>query len=173
MTGTPPGQDKPPRKSSFAPITPPGTRLLVLGSLPGERSLAAGEYYAHPQNRFWHLLGRAVGQDLPAMTYPDRIAALGAAHIGLWDVVASAARKGSLDSAIQQAEHNPLADLVATLPHLRAVAFNGATSAKIGTRLLAHTRLTLIQLPSSSPANASVPLAVKERLWAALAEYCG
>jgi hypoxanthine-DNA glycosylase len=145
--------------------------VLILGSLPGEASLAAGRYYAHPQNRFWHLVGRAIGQDLVPLEYDARIAALQAAGIALWDTIASARRQGSLDSAIQEAEPAPLAALVATLPHLRAVAFNGRKSASIGRPQLAGSGLAMIDLPSSSPAHARMPPAAKERLWARLADF--
>jgi hypoxanthine-DNA glycosylase len=159
------------RKSSFPPVVAPDTRVLVLGSLPGERSLAAGRYYAHPQNRFWHLIGKVVGMNLEPLDYDARLAALLAAKIGLWDTVASARRAGSLDAAIREAQHNPLAELASSLPELRAVGFNGKASARIGLPQLAGTGLALIALPSSSPANASVPLAEKEKLWGTLAEF--
>jgi hypoxanthine-DNA glycosylase len=159
------------RKSSFPPVVAPDTRVLVLGSLPGERSLAAGRYYAHPRNRFWHLIGRAVGRDLEPLDYEERLAALLGAQVGLWDTVASARRAGSLDASIREAEPNPLADLAAALPALRAVAFNGKTSARIGSAQLAGTGLALIPLPSSSPANAAIPLAEKEKLWSRLGDF--
>ena len=161
------------RKHSFGPIVTPDTRVLILGSLPGERSLAEQQYYANPRNLFWRLVGPVVGHDLEALAYEARLEALLAARIGLWDTVASATREGSLDAAIRAAQHNPLADVVATLPELRAVAFNGATSAKIGTRLLADTQLTLISLPSSSPAFAAMPYAEKLRLWRTIGEFLG
>ena len=145
--------------------------MLILGSLPGDASLAARRYYAHPQNRFWHLVGGAIGQDLTALDYDARLAALKVAGVALWDTVASAQRVGSLDAAIREAEPAPLAELVATLPALRAVAFNGRKSAAIGRPQLAHSGLALIDLPSSSPAHASMPLAEKERLWTRLADF--
>ena len=145
--------------------------MLILGSLPGEVSLAEQRYYAHPQNLFWRLVGHAIGADLPALDYHARLDALRAARIALWDTVASATRSGSLDAAIRDAEHAPLADLVATLPDLRAVAFNGRKSAAIGRPQLADSGLALIDLPSSSPAYASMPYADKERLWARLADF--
>ena len=145
--------------------------MLVLGSLPGEKSLAASRYYAHPQNRFWHLIGKVIGLELEPLDYEQRLQALLAAKVGLWDTVASAHRPGSLDSAIREAEHNPLAELAASLPELRAVGFNGKTSARIGISQLADSGLALITLPSSSPANASLPLAEKEKLWSALGEF--
>jgi hypoxanthine-DNA glycosylase len=160
-----------PRKFSFPPVTRADTRLLILGSLPGERSLAAGRYYAHPRNQFWRLVGSAIGADLEALPYEARLETLLAARIGLWDSVASATRAGSLDAAIREAEHNPLTELVATLPDLRAVAFNGAASAKIGMAVLAPSDLALLPLPSSSPAYAAMALGEKRRLWAAIGEF--
>ncbi len=144
---------------------------MILGSLPGEASLAAGRYYAHPQNRFWHLVGRAIGRDLVSLDYPDRLAALQAAGIALWDTVASARRNGSLDTAIRDAEHAPLQDLLARLPALQAVAFNGRKAGLIGRPQLEGTGLALIDLPSSSPAYAAMPLPRKEALWARLADF--
>ena len=143
----------------------------MLGSLPGEKSLAARRYYAHPQNRFWHLIGKVIDVDLEPLDYDARLAALLEAKVGLWDTVASARRKGSLDASIRDAEPTALADLAASLPDLRAVGFNGRTSAKIGMPQLAHTGLALIPLPSSSPAHASMQLAEKEKLWGALREF--
>ena len=159
------------RKVSFPPVVAPDTRLLVLGSLPGEKSLAAQRYYAHPQNRFWHLMGKVIGVALEPLDYEERLEALLAARVGLWDTVASAQRTGSLDASIREAQHNPLAELAASLPELRAVGFNGKTSARIGMPQLAHTGLALIPLPSSSPAHASMRLAEKEKLWDQLREF--
>jgi hypoxanthine-DNA glycosylase len=159
------------RKSSFAPFVAPDTRLLVLGTLPGEESLRTQRYYAHPRNLFWHLIGKAIGQDIKSLDYDERIAALRAARIGLWDTIASAQRRGSLDAAIREIEHNPLAELVAGLPELRAVAFNGVTSARIGRKLLAGSGVELVALPSSSPAHGAMKLADKERLWRDLTKF--
>jgi hypoxanthine-DNA glycosylase len=145
--------------------------VLILGSLPGEKSLAERRYYAHPQNFFWRLVGRTIGRDLVALDYEARLEALRLAKIALWDTVASARRVGSLDAAIREAENAPLAALVETLPELRAVGFNGRKSAAIGRPQLATSGLTLVDLPSSSPAYASMPYAEKERLWARLADF--
>ena len=94
-----------------------------------------------------------------------------AAGVGLWDTIASAVRSGSLDAAIREPEHAPLADLVATLPKLRAVAFNGATAARIGRKSLAGTSVRLVDLPSSSPAYAAMSFAEKRKRWLILEEF--
>ena len=144
--------------------------MLILGSLPGERSLAARRYYAHPQNQFWRLVGAAIGRDLHVLPYDARLATLLDAGVGLWDVVSRARRTGSSDAAIRDAEHNDLAALADRLPMLRAVAFNGATAAAIGRPLLAGRDLALVTLPSSSPLH-TVGVAAKQPAWDRLAEW--
>ena len=160
-------------KHSFPPVVNERTRVLVLGSLPGEASLAQSQYYAHPQNRFWHLIGDVIGVALPGMAYEARLQALLDHRVGLWDVIAKAKRDGSLDSRIRDHATNDLAALVAGLPNLAAVAFNGGTAAKIGMQALAESRasLDLIKLPSSSPAYAAVPYGEKLRAWEALRRW--
>lgn len=161
-------------KASFDAVIDARTQVLILGSLPGERSLAAREYYAHPQNRFWELTGAVIGRDLRALAYADRLAALSAAGIGLWDTVATARRTGSLDSAIRDAAANDLAGLVATLPELRAVAFNGKTASRIGRGQLPEAPgFALIDLPSSSPAHARMPFDAKCDRWRVLQRLLG
>jgi hypoxanthine-DNA glycosylase len=160
------------RKSAFAPFAFADTRILILGSLPGEASLAAQRYYAHPQNQFWRLTGAVIGrEDLASLDYEARLEVLIAAGIGVWDAIASATRNGSLDAAIREVQHAELADLVATLPQLRAVAFNGATAARIGRRLLEGASVALIDLPSSSPAFAAMTFAHKRDRWLALQQF--
>ena len=157
------------RKFGFSPVVDAGTRLLILGSLPGDASLGAGQYYGHPRNAFWRLIGGVIGRDLAALPYDQRLAALRAAGIGLWDVVASAERPGSLDAAIRRPEAADLRGLVASLPALRAVAFNGGTAARLGRAVLAGaTGVQLIDLPSSSPAHAR-PFEEKAAAWRVLA----
>ncbi|RZJ01543.1 MAG: DNA-deoxyinosine glycosylase [Brevundimonas sp.] len=156
------------RKRAFDPVVDANTRVVILGSLPGDASLKAAQYYAHPQNAFWRLVGGAIGLDLAALPYLDRLEALRTAGVGLWDVIATAHRPGSLDAAIREAEAADLRGLVATLPALRAVAFNGKTAARIGRRSLdGAPELTLIDLPSSSPAHAR-PFAEKAAAWSVL-----
>ncbi len=155
-------------KRHFPPVVDADTRLLILGSLPGDASLKAAQYYAHPQNAFWRLVGGVIGTDLVALPYPERLEALKAAGVGLWDVIASAERRGSLDAAIRNPEAADLNRLIDSLPALRAVAFNGGTAARLGRRgLTPRPHLALIDLPSSSPAYTR-PLAEKMAAWALL-----
>ena len=160
-------------KQSMATVGARDAQLLILGSLPGDASLAVQHYYAHPTNQFWRLLGAAIGEALAILDHDARIARLVARRIALWDVVADATRAGSLDSAIRDARTNRLADYVAAHPDLRAIAFNGKTAASIGRRALGDvTDLMLIELPSSSAAFTRA-YADKLRDWTALGDFAG
>ena len=160
------------RKTAFAPVVDAGTRILILGSLPGDLSLAACRYYANPRNRFWHLVGDVIDQpDLPELDYDARLTALLAAGIGLWDAAASAERPGSRDSAIRNVQPAALLELLHSLSQLRAIAFNGRTSAKIARPVLASTRCQLIDLPSSSLAHAAMPYLQKRQAWLGLRHF--
>jgi hypoxanthine-DNA glycosylase len=155
----------------FPPVTRPDTRLIVLGSLPGAVSLARQRYYAHPQNQFWRLIGTVIARELLPIDYDARLAALLDAGVGLWDTVAKASREGSLDANIRLHAASDLKVLVATLPELRAVAFNGGTSARIGRKeLVGSEHIALVDLPSSSPAY-TLPFADKLARWLALRAY--
>lgn len=146
--------------------------MLVLGSLPGRASLRAARYYAHRTNQFWRLMAAVIARDdLPALDYDTRIATLNQAGVGLWDTIDSAVRPGSLDADIREVAARDLAAFIAGLPALRAVGFNGGTSARIGRRQLAGTPLALIDLPSSSAAHAGLPFAGKLERWLALREH--
>ena len=159
-------------KAGLPPIARPDARLFILGSLPGDVSLAAQRYYAHPTNQFWRLLGSAIDEDLHSAAYEDRLAILADHRIGLWDVIASASRRGSLDQAIRLAEHNRVEQLLHDYPSLRAVAFNGATAAAAGRKLMAHAppNITMIDLPSSSAANTR-SFKDKAAAWSRLAQF--
>jgi len=158
-------------KRSFPPVVDTGVRLLVLGSLPGEVSLAATRYYAHPRNQFWRLMGAVLEADLTIMSYDDRLEALLRAGVGLWDVVETATRRGSLDASIRDHRPNRLAELVAALPELAAVAFNGGTAALIGRRQIEGIDgVALVALPSSSPAY-TLPFDEKRARWLELRSW--
>jgi hypoxanthine-DNA glycosylase len=158
-------------KRSFPPVVDDRTRLLVLGSLPGEESLAQARYYANPRNHFWRLMEAVLGRPLVGLPYEARLEALLSAGVGLWDTVASASRQGSLDTSIRDVAANDLGGLVASLPSLRAVGFNGGKSADLGIRQLAHrSGLDLIALPSSSPAY-TLPFEDKLARWRVLRSF--
>lgn len=140
--------------------------MLVLGSLPGARSLAEQRYYAHPRNQFWLLLGTSIGIDLAALPYPERLQAIGAAGIALWDAVAEGRRKGSLDSALSVAARTDLGALVARLPDLRLIACNGQTAARHAVLDACPERIVL---PSSSAAH-TLPLHLKQQAWNRIGE---
>lgn len=158
-------------KRSFPPVFDIDARLLVLGSLPGDRSLAERRYYAHPQNQFWQLMSPVVGIDLTALDYDARLAALTGAGVALWDVIGAARRPGSTDAAIQDARGNDIAAFAASLPKLRAIAFNGGTALKQGLRLLgAIPNIAIVALPSSSPLH-TIGRAAKQPAWDALRPF--
>jgi hypoxanthine-DNA glycosylase len=161
-----------PLKSSFPPVVDPAVRLLICGSLPGERSLAQRQYYAHPQNQFWPLISAVIDRDLTALPYPERLAALLDAHVGLWDVVATARRHGSADAAMSDIAPNDIAALAATLPQLAAIAFNGGAAFRHGVRQLGRSALPLLALPSSSPLH-TIGFAAKLPAWLALRGHLG
>ena len=164
---------KPTRKIGLPPIARSDARLFILGSLPGEASLAAKRYYAHPTNQFWRLLGGAIGEESQPLSYEQRLERLADRRIGLWDVIASANRRGSLDQAIRDAEHNQIEHLLHEHSELRAIAFNGATAAAVGRKLIGAPpqHVALIDLPSSSAAN-TTPFGDKARAWSRLAQFC-
>ena len=159
-------------KAGLPPIARRDARLFVLGSLPGDASLAAQRYYAHPTNQFWRLLGAAISEKLAGLDYGQRLERLAERRVGLWDVIASASRRGSLDQAIRQAQHNRIEHLLHDFPELRAIAFNGSTAASVGRKLIGPppTAITLIDLPSSSAANTR-PFAEKVLAWSRLAQF--
>jgi TDG/mug DNA glycosylase family protein len=153
-----------PLLTGLPPSIGPDTRILILGSFPGEASLQAQQYYAHPRNQFWPLLSAVLGEDLRKLDYPERLRALQRHHIGLWDVIAACAREGSLDSAIRNAQSNDFAVLKQLCPQLRLVCFNGKTSGKFEPQFARAGFRTLV-LPSSSPANAQWSFDEKLAAW--------
>ncbi|MGO4379201.1 DNA-deoxyinosine glycosylase [Pseudoduganella sp. RAF53_2] len=161
-------------KRCFDPVVNQHTRILLLGSLPSEKSLVLQQYYGNPQNRFWHLVGEVIGVDLVPLDYQTRLSRLLHHGVGLWDVVASARRSGSLDSQIRDQAGNDIAALAASLPKLNAIGFNGGTAARHGLKQLGALaeRYRIVVLPSSSPAHT---LAYDKKLeaWMGLKDYVG
>ena len=148
-----------------------GTRIMILGSMPGIASLDAAQYYAHPRNQFWRLMGE-IGVAGPELPYRQRLQALLARGVGLWDVLHSCVRRGSLDAAIEQrsAVPNALLPLLRTSPIMR-LCCNGNTAyaalqRHFGKPLAAEfAYIDVRRLPSTSPANASWRYARKLAAW--------
>jgi TDG/mug DNA glycosylase family protein len=159
------------RIRSFPPIAGRGARVLVLGSMPGRASLAAGRYYAHPHNAFWRIVGELLDVD-PRAPYAARVRALKAARIALWDVLHSCVREGSLDSQIDEELANDFAAFFGRHRGVTHVFFNGAKAEASFRRHvlpgLAATRLRYSRLPSTSPAHAGMTYARKRRAWRAV-----
>ncbi len=169
---------KAPRLLGLSPVVGTGTRLLILGSFPSVKSLRLQQYYAHPQNHFWKILQALwPGDPLPVPElYAQRCAWTLAHGLGIWDVYASCEREGSLDSAIRQAEVNDFAALRMRCPQLRLIAHNGGESfrhAKAVRAALGVGHFSLVQLPSTSPANASWSFERKLAAWREAALQAG
>lgn len=155
---------------SFAPIADRNAEILILGSMPGRASLAAGQYYAHAQNAFWRIISELLQFD-PALPYEVRVQALKSARIALWDVLRSCRREGSLDSMIEADTQtaNDFRTFFRTHPQITHVFFNGAKAEACFRRQVLReiegrsTRYT--RLPSTSPANASLSFARKLEAW--------
>ena len=157
------------RIHSFAPIARSDARVLILGSVPGVKSLGAMEYYAHPRNAFWEIMNALCGA-ARGLPYAQRLERLQDAGIAVWDVLHSAEREGSLDSAIQHAIPNDLAGLLRDCPSIALIALNGSYASATfkryaRTTLEPRTDLRVVTLPSTSPANARASLAQKLEVW--------
>lgn len=160
------------RVTCFDPVVDSAARILILGSMPGEASLSAGQYYANARNTFWKIMGELVGLD-PNDPYERRLETLKAAGIALWDVLRSCHRKGSLDAAIEfgSIEVNDFDAFFLKYPHIKMVCFNGATAERCYKqhvlRHFKHTYINHIRLPSTSPAHAALSLETKVAAWRA------
>lgn len=162
--------------NSFDPIAASDARVLILGSIPGRRSIELGQYYGHGRNAFWPLMQELFG-DGAQLDYPARVALMKRHHIAIWDVLASAVREGSsLDSAIQAGSEvpNDIAGLLDTHPAISHIFFNGAKAESAFNRhvraKVALRRVELLRLPSTSPANAGASYTAKLSAWRAVAE---
>jgi hypoxanthine-DNA glycosylase len=160
------------RSHGFAPVARPDARVLVLGSLPGQVSLRERQYYAQARNDFWKIMGALVGAS-PERDYADRLQALKAHRIALWDVCASAQRPGSLDASIRHATvvANDFATFFRTHPKIRLICFNGRKAADLYRRFVLPGLPTPLQairgeaLPSTSPAHAAMRFEQKLAQW--------
>jgi hypoxanthine-DNA glycosylase len=153
--------------TGLPPLVSGQTRLLILGSFPGVASLAAQQYYGHPQNHFWRILNAiwpSSRQDICAGSYQNKSNFLLAHGLGVWDVYAACEREGSLDARIRNAQPNDLAGLVGRCRGLQAIAHNGGESFRHA-RLTSSFGLPVYRLPSTSPANASWSFERKLAAW--------
>ena len=142
-------------KKSFPPIIPKYSKVLILGSLPGDRSIAENQYYAHPQNRFWKILVALFNKPLPT-DYRSKVNILHIEGIALWDVCQTAHRVGSMDTDILKEIPNPIHQLLQEHPSITTVCFNGQKAEKLYDKYFdRQDSLHYIVLPSSSPANAN------------------
>jgi hypoxanthine-DNA glycosylase len=158
------------RKRSFPPVADARSRVLVLGTLPGEESLRRSQYYAHPRNLFWPIVFGLFGAT-PPPGYDERLQFALERGIALWDVVAAGEREASADSTIRAEVPNSIGELIGSHPELRAVAFNGSGARRLYDRhFRRHPDLTYLALPSTSPAHARLGFAEKLAEWRLLRE---
>ena len=158
--------------SGFPPIVGAGARVLILGSLPSQRSIQATEYYAHPQNAFWRIMGELLGA-APEVSYQQRTASLTSNRIAVWDVLASSVRPGSMDSDIEvsTARPNDFVSFFANNAGIDLVCFNGQKAARMFEDLVLTRHAELRSgrqfetLPSTSPAFASMSFDEKLAKW--------
>lgn len=167
-----------PTARSFPPLARPDARVLILGSMPGEASLRQRQYYAYPHNQFWSIMGTlfGAGREQP---YAERVQALIAQGVAVWDVLKSCERVGSLDGSIRPDSERPndFKRFLAAHPRIHAVFFNGAKAQsafardvlpRLGARA---ARLAFVRLPSTSPTHAGMPRADKLRAWRQIRNY--
>jgi hypoxanthine-DNA glycosylase len=160
------------RSVSFAPVSRPDARVLILGTLPGAESLRRQEYYAKSQNAFWRIFGELAGAG-PDMPYQQRLEALKDARLALWDVCASARREGSLDVKIREMQPNDFQRFFRDHRDVELICFNGRTAEKLFERFVApempegFRNIARKTLPSTSPAHAAMRFEQKLALWRA------
>jgi double-stranded uracil-DNA glycosylase len=165
-TGPPTGPAQGALLRGFAPIIDARVERLILGSFPSAASLAAGQYYAHPRNQFWRMLGCLLEEPLEDLPYEQRLPRVLAHRLGIWDVYGACERIGSADTAIRNGKPNPFARLQRLAPRLEAVAFNGSGAARFRP-LFEQAGFAVRVLPSTSPAHAGRSFEEKLALWAA------
>ena len=162
--------------AGFPPILGKTANVLILGSLPSRRSIETNQYYGHPRNAFWPVMGALFGAE-PSLPYESRVQMLIDCQVAVWDVLAASIRPGSMDAAIDtgSARPNDFATLFAAQPGIQAVFFNGQAAARLFARLVAPTlengsnRRKYQALPSTSPAHAAMRIEQKIEAWRCVA----
>ena len=157
-------------KTGLEAITPTTPKILILGSIPGDKSIEMQHYYAHPRNRFWNIMALELNETLP-QDYNARVEMLIRHNIALWDVAHKAEREGSLDSAIRNPIPNDLDAFLNEYPSIRAIAFNGNKAKEMYRQFFKKLPyITYFDLPSTSPANAAYSLDRLCKSWEPLFE---
>ena len=158
------------RISSFPPFIDEQSKILILGSIPGAKSLEKQQYYAHPQNKFWKIIFELINEEFTE-DYSVRIDILKKNHIAIWDVIDSCERKGSLDSEIKNEEANQIEKLLESYPNIKAVFCNGGKSYKNLQKLLGKDfRIPVYLLPSTSPLH-TISFERKFEEWKKVLDY--
>lgn len=161
---TPPLHRTPGISCGLPPVTGPRPRVLILGSFPSMLSLAHGEYYGNPVNRFWGVMEELFGISAK-LPYPERSRLLTQEGIALWDVISSCSRPGSADSRIKNPVKNDIAGFIHNHPSVRLVALNGSTAGRLYHRSAGVEGLPSVILPSTSPANARITFEEQVKAW--------
>jgi double-stranded uracil-DNA glycosylase len=163
---------------SFEPLIGRHPKVLILGSMPGVKSLQDQQYYAHPRNTFWPIMGELFSIEW-SDNYVQRVEQIKQLPVIIWDVLKSCRREGSLDSNIHsdQLRANAIPQLLLENPAVALIAFNGATSEKmfkqhVSSQISNPERYTLLRLPSTSPAHASKSFEQKMTEWSAIRQFC-
>ncbi len=155
---------------SFAPVSNADAKMLILGSMPGKKSLEQNQYYAHPSNAFWKIMGELVGAH-PHLSYMQRLEILKSSSIALWNVLATCVRDSSLDAHIKKESANDFSTFFARHPHITQVFFNGSKAEQCFKKFVLDKQtlppLELYRLPSTSPAHAGMRYADKLQAWRA------
>ena len=160
------------RISSFPPIVDSCSKILILGSIPGAKSLEMKQYYAHPQNKFWKIIFDIFNEEFTT-DYGQKIKFLHKKNIALWDVIDGCERKGSLDSGIKNEHANKIPEFIDAHPTLKAIFCNGQKSYRNLQKIVGKNfHLPIILLPSTSPAHAAMPYAEKRDLWKKILLFC-
>ena len=158
------------RISSFPPIIDRDSKILILGSIPGIKSLEKQQYYAHPQNKFWKIIFELFNEEFTE-NYAERIAVLKKNHVALWDVIDSCERRGSLDSEIKNEEANQIDKLLEEYPNIQAIFCNGGKSHKNLQKILGKNfKIPIYLLPSTSPLH-TISFERKFEDWKKILEY--
>lgn len=153
----------------FQPILPDQAKILILGSMPSIKSLEKQEYYGHPSNRFWKIIGLLFKTEFN--NYQEKVATLKKHHIALWDIIDECYREGSLDSAIKQEKTNSIEGLLKENPSIQAIFCNGAKSYQLVSKKLTNCSIPIYQLPSTSSANQSKPFEAIYQEWTKITEF--